>query len=156
MTNTPSLARRLACNLYEALLLLALLFIALFPFAAITHALPPTLGATLHWIFLFTLSGFYFTLFWRKGQTLAMKTWRIRIETHDGMPPSRSQAWLRYTLASLNLLLLGIGWWSAFFKKDGQFLQDQIAKTRLVSVVPPTTTRQTPPKRTAKQAVMRA
>jgi uncharacterized RDD family membrane protein YckC len=129
--NPPSLRRRLLCNLYETLLLAALLFIALFPFAAITQALPTPLGVALQWIYLFAVGGVYFSVFWRKGQTLAMKTWHIRIEAANGEPPSLPQVWLRYGLACLNLLLLGLGWWSALIRKDGQFLQDRMAGTQL-------------------------
>lgn len=130
--NAPSLRRRLACNFYEAFLLLSLLVIVLFPFAAITHGLPAHVSAIVQWFFLIFISGVYFTVFWRKGQTLAMKTWRIRLEAANGGPAKRSQVWLRYLLACLNLLFLGIGWWGALFRQDRQFLQDHFAGTRLL------------------------
>jgi len=129
--NTPSFGRRLACNLYEMLLLAALLFVSIFPFAAITQPLPAEIGIALQWIYLFLIGGLYFVTFWRKGQTLAMKTWRIRLETKNGAPPSLAQAWLRYVLACMNLALLGIGWWAALLREDRQFLQDWLAGTRL-------------------------
>jgi uncharacterized RDD family membrane protein YckC len=78
---------------------------------------------------LFGIAGIYFTLFWRKGQTLAMKTWGIKLVSANGKPPSNRQLWLRYLLACLNLLILG--WWAALLRQDRQFLQDHFAGTRL-------------------------
>jgi uncharacterized RDD family membrane protein YckC len=129
----PSLLRRLACNIYESLLLIALLFFAALPFVVFTMLLPPELGLTLRetvlWFYLFGIAGIYFTLFWRKGQTLAMKTWGIKLVSANGKPPSNRQLWLRYLLACLNLLILG--WWAALLRQDRQFLQDHFAGTRL-------------------------
>lgn len=81
--------------------------------------------------YLIVVAGIYLTLFWRKGQTLAMKTWDIHLTSANGDAPSREQVWLRYLLACLNLTLLGIGWWSALIRNDRQFLQDRLAGTRL-------------------------
>jgi len=129
---TPSLGRRLACNFYESLLLAAVLFVAAFPLAAVAPKLPPHIGITLLRIYLLLVAGIYLTLFWRKGQTLAMKTWGIRLVGKNGAPPSTAQVWLRYLLACLNLALLGIGWWAALLRKDRQFLQDRFAGTHLI------------------------
>jgi uncharacterized RDD family membrane protein YckC len=130
--HAPSLRRRLACNLYESLLLIAVLFVVAFPLAAITQHLPPQIGVILLRVYLLLAAGIYFTLFWRKGQTLAMKTWGIRIVASDGGAPGPVQVWLRYALACLNLALLGVGWWAALLRSDRQFLQDRYAGTRLV------------------------
>jgi uncharacterized RDD family membrane protein YckC len=132
-STAPGLGRRLACVLYESLLLAAVCLIAAFPFVPLTRALDPMLAKPLLQAYLVLVAGSYFTLFWRRGQTLAMKTWRIRMETRLGGPVGRRQAWLRYLLAGLNLLAFGLGWWSALLARDGQFLQDRLAGTRLVS-----------------------
>lgn len=129
----PSLPRRLACVLYESLLLLAVLFVAAFPLVALTQHLPPALGRNLLQAYLFLIAGCYFTLFWRKGQTLAMKTWGMRMESTRGGPLGLGQAWLRYLLAGANLALAGVGWWGALFTPDRQFLHDRLAGTRLVA-----------------------
>lgn len=130
----PGLGRRLACVLYESLLLMAVCLIAAFPFVPLTASLDPALGRPLLQGYLLLVAGGYFTVFWRRGQTLAMKTWRLRMESRTGGPVGRGQAWLRYGLACLNLLVLGLGWWSALLTQDGQFLQDRLAGTRLVPV----------------------
>ncbi len=128
----PSLRRRLACNLYDGLLLSAVLFVAAFPFATVMPQLPAELAIALMRAYLFVVAGLYFTVFWRKGQTLAMKTWGIALVDQRGGAPSLAQVWLRYVLACLNLALLGIGWWAALLREDRQFLQDHYAGTRLL------------------------
>lgn len=130
---TPSLGRRLLCVLYDGLLLGAVLLVATFPFVALTRGLEPETARHGLQVYLVMVAGLYFTVFWRKGQTLAMKTWRCRLETPAGAPLSWRRAWLRYALAWANLFLLGLGWWAALFRADGQLLQDCLAGTRLVN-----------------------
>lgn len=131
----PSVGRRLLCVLYDGLLLSAVLLVATFPFVALTRTLEPGLARHLLQAYLFLVAGAYFAVFWRKGQTLAMKTWKFRLETDAGGRPGWGRAWLRYLLAWVNLALLGVGWWSAWFRPDRQFLQDRLAGTRLVTTL---------------------
>ncbi len=134
MPVAPSLSRRLACVLYEALLLAAVWFVAAFPLVPFLKGLAPEIATPVTQFYLLMVAGLYCTLFWRRGQTLAMKTWGIRMEAANGGPPNLLQTWLRFLLACLNLVLGGIGWWRAKFTRDGQFLQDHWAGTRLVKV----------------------
>ena len=129
----PSVGKRLLCALYDGLLLAAVLLVASFPFVALIRHLDPGLARHLMQGYLFLVMGGYFTLFWRKGQTLAMKTWRLRLENADGSQPGWGRLWLRYLLAWANLASLGLGWWVAWFRNDRQFLQDNLAGTRLVT-----------------------
>jgi uncharacterized RDD family membrane protein YckC len=129
----PTLGRRLACNLYETLLLLALLILAGMPFGLLLLGLSEAWRNGLLRVYWLLLAGLYLVYFWRKGQTLAMKTWRIRLESVQGARPSVAQLWLRYLYACLNLALLGAGWWYALVTPDRQFLQDRLAGTRLVA-----------------------
>ncbi len=128
----PGVPRRLASALYDALLLTAVCLLAALPLAALGTALPREAMILPLRVYVFLVAGFYFALFWHKGQTLAMKTWRIRIESASGGPPTWRQAWTRFLFSCLNLLLLGIGWWAAWFTRDRQFLQDRLAGTRLL------------------------
>lgn len=93
----PSLRRRLACLLYESILLFAVVTIALLVFSLVVqqrHALAWR-GAGM--AFLFTVMGLYFAWCWcRGGQTLAMQTWYIRLVTVDGQPVSPRRALARY------------------------------------------------------------
>ena len=49
--------------------------------------------------FLFVVFGIYFVWFWAKGQTLAMKTWHIRVVDAAGQPLTQARALGRYVLA---------------------------------------------------------
>ena len=133
----PALARRLASALYDALLVTALVFIATFPFLAFfgdaTHGWRRHLLQA--WI-VFVI-GAYFVGFWtRGGQTLPMKTWRIRLVRHDGAPVNKARAIHRYLLALLGLAALGLGFLWALADRDRQFLHDRLAGTALVDARP--------------------
>ncbi len=98
----PGLARRLACFLYEGVLLFGVVMAAGLLYAVVTnqrHALEGTLGLR---VYVFLVLGAYFIWFWsRQGQTLAMRTWRLRLTTAKGENPSPMRAGCRYLLAWL-------------------------------------------------------
>lgn len=99
---TPGLARRLACFVYEGVLLFGVVMVAGLLYGVVTqqrHALTGAVGLR---VFLFLVLGLYFVWFWsRSGQTLAMQTWHIRLVTRDGQPVSWLRASCRYLLAWL-------------------------------------------------------
>ena len=130
----PGILRRLASMCYESLLLLGVLAVLL----VLPHAL---LGAFTHhvavpavlWAHCFIVLLSYFVWFWSNGgQTLAMKTWRIRLVARDGLPVRPVQALLRFLLCWPSIVLGGAGIVWAFFDRDRQFLHDRLAGTQLV------------------------
>ena len=131
----PALARRLTSMLYESLLLFAVAYIAtwLFQFAAGTVQIQGWQRKLLQ-AFLLAVFAAYFLWCWlRGGQTLAMKTWRIRLVEADNSKVSPRTALLRFAYAVVLVpTLVGIAW--ALFDRDRQFLHDRLAGTRLVSV----------------------
>lgn len=96
-TPAPSLRRRLAAFVYEGVLLFGVLMIAALAYGLATqqrHALAGMHGLQ---VFLFVVLGMYFGWFWSHGgQTVAMKTWHIRLLTKDGCPVPAARAVLRY------------------------------------------------------------
>jgi uncharacterized RDD family membrane protein YckC len=76
----------------------------------------------------------YFLWFWSHGgQTLAMKTWKIRLVAAGvAAAPRRRQLLLRYLLCWPSLLCYGGGLFWALFDRERQFLHDRLAGTRLV------------------------
>ncbi len=132
-SRTPGIARRLASGVYEALILAAVVLIATFPFLALFG--DATLGWRRHLLQAWVLGivGAYFVGFWiRGGQTLAMKTWRIRLVRDDGGRITAGRAVHRYLLALLGCAAVGLGFLWALFDREGQFLHDRLAGTRLV------------------------
>jgi uncharacterized RDD family membrane protein YckC len=126
----PGLARRLACMAYEALLLFAVGFAAtwLFQLAAGTLQLEGWRRSLLQ-AFLAAVYGAYFLWCWlRGGQTLAMKTWRIRLVQ---VTPRRALA--RFLLAIL-LVPTGVSILWSLFDRDRQYLHDRLAGTRLEGI----------------------
>ena len=130
----PGLLRRLASMLYEAILLFAVAFFGtwLFQFAAGTLRIEGW-RMTLLQLFLLVLCAAYFLWCWlRGGQTLAMKTWRIRLVAKDGHARLAPKAALLRFLYALLLVptLVGIFW--ALVDRDRQFLHDRLAGSLLV------------------------
>jgi uncharacterized RDD family membrane protein YckC len=105
--------------------------------------------------FLFVVFGIYFTWFGSKGQTLAMKTWHIRLVDAMGRPVSQLRSLGRYLLSWIWLLpplallapfslpgtqtaVLVAGWvafWALLSRlhPTHQFWHDAMAGTRLIS-----------------------
>jgi uncharacterized RDD family membrane protein YckC len=126
--------RCLASMAYESLLVAGLILsLLVFPhllLGAFAHRLaaPPLL-----WAHLFLLLLAYFVWFWtQRGQTPAMRAWRIRLVAADGRHLRPAQALLRYLLCWPSLALAGIGILWALVDPDRRFLHDRLAGTRLV------------------------
>lgn len=155
----------MACWLYEGTLLFGVVFgTGLFLFGslfAIGH-LVPSLAPMRDMVnnryalqaYVFLLLGLYFSWFWIKGQTLAMKTWHIRVVDRHGtaltwgrallryaaswlwfLPPLAVGGWYRLPGGELTVIVLGwVAIWAILsrFHPQRQFLHDALAGTRLV------------------------
>ena len=129
-----TLARRALALIYEALLLIAVVFIGSLPFVMLANAVDHGVARLLFQLYLAALTGFYFTWQWRRGgQTLAMKTWRMRLVTRAGTPLTWGHALKRFTFALPGTLLLGAGFLWALVDREGLFLHDRLAGTKIVS-----------------------
>jgi uncharacterized RDD family membrane protein YckC len=153
--DAPSLQRRLACAIYEGVLLFGVVMIAGYLYSSLTQQKHALVGTTGLQAFLFTVLGIYFGWFWsRSGQTLAMKTWHLRVARSNGLPLSQARALVRYlacwlwflpplAFASLSqvrglgakLMVLAAGLIAyaglALLRRDRQFLHDVICDTRV-------------------------
>ena len=134
---SPGLARRFACAIYKLLILAALVLVAGFPFLAFIGDATSGWRRHLMQAFVLVVVGAYFVWFWtHSGQTLAMKTWRIRLESLEGGAVPRPAAIRRYLFALAGLAALGVGFLWAFLDRDRQFLHDRLARTRLAAAGP--------------------
>jgi len=161
----PPLRHRMACWLYEGTLLFGVIvtsglayFIAAYWLTGLPPGdmnLHPRLKSGLQAIS-FLVLGVYFMGFWRRGQTLAMKTWRIEMVDAQGNRATYSTLFKRYMLswvwfippmaaavpfqlAPLEVSLLTLAWvavWALLsrFHPEKQFWHDAWAGTRLITV----------------------
>ena len=156
---TPSLPRRMACWLYEGLLMFGVVFIAGYLFGTLSQTRNAMDNRNALQAFLFVVFGIYFVWLWAKGQTLAMKTWDIRVVDRAGQPITQARALLRYVLSWLWFLpalaavapfkqsgpesvVIIMGWvavWAILsrFHPQQQFWHDALAGTRLISTPRP-------------------
>lgn len=130
----PNLGRRLASMLYEGLVIFAVLLIGFWLPQALLAGMGWGFSPRLLWLHVMLLLMFYFVWFWLNGgQTLPMKTWKLRIVNADGGRLRPLQVVLRYLAAWPSVLLFGIGILWALVDRDRQFLHDRIAGTRIIS-----------------------
>lgn len=97
VAEAPPLRHRMASFVYEGVLLFGVVMIAGLAFSMLVgqrHALQDRQGLQ---AFMFAVLGLYFVWFWSHGgQTLAMKTWHLRLLGTDGRPVSMARALARF------------------------------------------------------------
>ena len=156
--SAPSRLRRFASMMYEGVLLFGIVFATAYLFDTLTESRNALMFRNIRQVVLFVAIGVYFLICWRRGQTLPMKTWDIRLTAQDGSQPGLGRLVLRYILmwvlpllaallvkaashatgyASTDLLIVfapfSVFIWS-WFDKESQFLHDRLAGTKLVDV----------------------
>jgi uncharacterized RDD family membrane protein YckC len=128
-----TVGRRAVALVYEALLLTALVFAGSLPFVMLTHDMSRDIERPLFQIYLIALMGFYFAWQWRHGgQTLALKTWRMRVVTRAGVPLTWGHALKRFLAALPGTLLFGAGFLWALVDRERLFLHDRLAGTKII------------------------
>lgn len=154
----PSLWSRMACWMYEGLLMFGVYFLSDYLFDTLSQSRHALQNLHARQAFLFVVAGIYFAWFWSHGQTLAMKTWRIRLVDTHGQAVSQLRALARYCLSwvwflpplaliapfspgvglTIGVLTTWVLVWalSSRLQRQGQFWHDMWAGTRLVTVTP--------------------
>ena len=128
--------RRLAALMYEAVLAFALVFVAAYLFIALAQGTPTGWLRLVFYTYLLIICGAYFVFCWvRTGQTLAQKTWNVRLTNRDGSLLRPGRATVRYLLALVSIGS-GIGLLWALIDPERQFLHDRLAGSRLVLTDP--------------------
>ena len=160
---TAKLTRRIGALFYEALLLIAMAFgvgFALLPLVSPVGSgsqdlvVPRLLARALMGCVLVGGAAIYYGWCWSRGRrTLPQKTWRLQLVDRDGGPVTWPEAMLRYAAVwigpamalagysalqttgharnALAFMLVNYCW--ALFDRDGQFLHDRVAGTRVVA-----------------------
>ena len=131
MRNAP-LGRRLGAIIYDGLLVIALMFLATLPFVAVRGGEPVETGETLYQVVIIVVAWLFFVGFWtRAGRTLGMQTWRLQVETVTGERPGIMAASIRFAVAILSWLPLGLGFWWQLWDPEGLTWHDRVSGTRL-------------------------
>ncbi len=156
----PPLRRRLAAFIYEGVLLFGVVMTTALFYAGIVQQRNAMVGRSGLMAVLFVVLGLYFVWFWSHGgQTLAMKSWRIRLVDAVGGPVTPWRALTRYLLSWLwflpacialyawhapsatmifGVLLAGVVVYAltALLHPSRQFLHDTLCGTRIVALPP--------------------
>jgi len=131
---TPGIGRRLLSLVYEALLLIAVVLLAGGIAAALTQIVGTASARFLTQIIVAAACPSYFVWQWhRGGQTLPMKTWRLKLAAYDGAPLTPRRGIYRFVIALLGLMLFGAGFLWALIDRDRQFLHDRLAGTKIIN-----------------------
>jgi uncharacterized RDD family membrane protein YckC len=158
---TPALRRRLAAFTYEGVLLFGLVMVVGAAYSITTGQRHGLHGRQGMMAAQFLALAAYFIWFWtRGGQTLAMKTWHLRLQSARGGPVSLRQALARFMLSWLWFMPPWLAAWLAGWHQSrllygamavwvliyalltrltpaAQFLHDQICGTQLVDTRQP-------------------
>ncbi|HOP17700.1 MAG: RDD family protein [Gammaproteobacteria bacterium] len=134
---TPGLWRRLAAIFYDSWLVLALWLLG----ATADYFIQAAIGlgdAPVHLplqLYLVACPFLFFGWFWTHGgQTLGMRSWRLKVLDCHGQPVGWRQALIRVAAAWLAALPLGLGYLWMLVDKAGLTWHDRLSRTRLVLV----------------------
>jgi uncharacterized RDD family membrane protein YckC len=122
-----------ACLIYEALVVIALSLVATTIFVLLLGE--ATTGIKRYWLqlVLWLAVGVYFVWCWqKKGQTLAMQTWQLKLLNQETQLLSLKAAIARYVLASFSLMLFGLGFLWIIVDRDRVFLHDRLLKNKII------------------------
>ena len=142
MTPTPLLLppatfrRRLGAMLYDTLALIGLWFVVGGIAVGLHHGEAMPAASPAFQSVLLAVSYAYFAFCWRRsGQTLGMKTWRLRVvDAREGGRISLGQATVRFLVALVSWLPAGFGFWWALTNSERRGWPDRASGTRLVKV----------------------
>ena len=128
----PTLLKLGGSLVYDALVIIALCFAGALLFITVVGDATLGIKRYLLQLFLWLAIGAYFVWCWLKsGQTLAMHTWHLSLVRADHAPLSIQRAIARYVLASLSLMLFGLGFLWAIVDPDRRFLHDRLLHTKI-------------------------
>ncbi|MEQ1581614.1 MAG: RDD family protein [Steroidobacteraceae bacterium] len=133
------LLRRLGAMVYDALLVIAILMVATVLFLPFTGGEAVSLevaGPVLFYfyrVWLVVLIVGFFGLFWtRRGQTLGMAAWRLRLVRDDGRKFTWADALKRLAAACLSWLPVGLGFLWMLVDDNRLAWHDRLTHTRVV------------------------
>ena len=135
------LLRRLGAMLYDTLLVLPLIMAAVALIMGLRtlllgspaeHELVRLDANLVRLVALATVITF-FCLFWRKkGQTLGMQAWRIKLVDYSGNVPGAGRGVVRCLGALFSALCLGLGYLWCLIDRNHRYWHDYLSRTELI------------------------
>ncbi len=142
------MVRRLAALFYDSLLCIALMMVVTLLYQQVLLRLlygseqlqqladagRLDIDPLLSTLLLFSLFGFFAKFWTHSGQTLGMQVWGIRIQNADGTAIDLWQALLRFLIALVSLLCLGMGYWWMLLDKQNRTWHDMYSESQAVQL----------------------
>ena len=141
--HAPGLFRRLGAILYDTMLVSGLLLMAIVPVVVVLASVSGWDGVDtaglrknpFYIAYLLCIPLLFFVCFWKlAGQTLGMRTWRLRIVDDQGESISWRSAVVRYFAALISWGALGLGFLWILIDSEKRAWHDRISRTRLIMV----------------------
>ena len=137
--------RQFAAMIYDSFLILAIMFLVGFinlgiqmqiygseELKAMTES-GQSVGGPVFYIVLFMSIFSFFAFFWSKrGQTLGMQAWKIRILSKEGNHITLQQCLIRWLVAIPSLLLCGLGTFWSLWDRHGYSWQDHLSNSQTI------------------------
>jgi len=129
--SAPGFFRRLAAQIYDLLLLIAVLFLATAVLLPFTAGMAVTDQHTLIYrLYLVVISFLFYGWFWTHGgQTLGLRAWKLTVLTQDKKTLNWTQALVRFATASVAWGFFGLGYLWILIDKDRRGWHDHLSKT---------------------------
>lgn len=134
--NQARLPRILGAIFYDTLIAFAIIFVAAqwFPLLPEQYQTIPAM-IIFKQIYVLGITFLYFAYSWRRGgQTIGMKSWRLRLQSSesDGKEISWRQCLIRYSVSIFSWLLAGLGFLWILFSSQHRSWHDLASNTHLI------------------------
>jgi uncharacterized RDD family membrane protein YckC len=128
----PGFWRYLAIIIYDALLLLSVLFFATLLILPFNSGIAFNQEQFLYPLYLFIVSFLFYGWFWTHGgQTLGLQAWKSRVLNRRMKALSWKEALIRFLVAIISLSCLGLGFFWILIDKNRRTWHDIASKTQI-------------------------
>ena len=130
-----TLLRRIGAILYDTILLITVLIFASLFAVVLFKITPQHPWFFIYKVYIFSICFLFFAWPWiQGGQTLGMKTWRIKLVHNNNEKVYWMNALIRFLVSIVSWLALGLGFIWALFDNEKRTWHDIASKTKLVRI----------------------
>ena len=135
----PSLFRIFAAIFYDLIVVCGILMVAGFAIVPIYHmvahqdAIPA--GNWFFRVLLYLIVFSYYAFSWQRGgQTIGMKSWKLKLISNNEVPPTLLRYFLRYVGGQLSCAIALLGYIMIWLGPRHLMLHDLLSQTRMISL----------------------